>query len=63
MYGNCRKCKNVCIIKVNKDIDQNEDAKWFQWVSKKETTQKKSEKEIPFTQKDEMEGKPGKLIN
>lgn len=64
MYGNCRKCKDVCIIKVSKDIDQNEEAKWFQWVTKKETRQIKSEeKEITFTQKDEMEGKLGNLID
>lgn len=62
MYGNCRKYKDVCIIKVNKDIGQNEDAKCFQWITKKETTQIKSEeKEITFTQKDEMEGKLGNL--
>jgi hypothetical protein len=36
MYGNCRKCKDVCIVQPQRKIDLNEDAKWFQWVTKKD---------------------------
>lgn len=65
MYGNCRKCKDVRIIQAEKKIDLNEDAKWFQWVTKKETRMVKSEeKEITLTQKDdEIQGKVGDLID
>lgn len=64
MYGNCRKCKDVRIIQAEKKIDLNEVAKWFQWVTKKETRMVKSEeKEITVTQKDEIQGKVGDLID
>lgn len=58
------KAKMCASFKQKKKIDLNEDAKWFQWVTKKETRMVKSEeKEITVTQKDEIQGKIGDLID
>lgn len=56
--------KMCASFKEKKKINLNEDAKWFQWVTKKETRMVKSEeKGITVTQKDEIQGKVGELID
>lgn len=61
---NAKMCASFKQIQAEKNIDLNEDAKWLQWVTKKETRMVKSEeKEITVTQKDEIQGKVGDLID
>lgn len=44
---NAKMCASFKQIQAEKNIDLNEDAKWLQWVTKKETRMVKSEeKEI-----------------
>lgn len=61
---NAKMCASFKQIQAEKKIDLNDDAKWFRWVTKKETrTVKSEEKEITVTQKDEIQGKVGDLID